>query len=425
MITKKTVILSLIPFTIIGLYIFLFGLNIPFLDQWDVVPLLIKKQQGILSLADLFAQHNEHRPFFPRLIWITLSEFTNYNVNAELWVNLLIAAGTFVFVADRSIKMWARLEISPPPFLIPLMSLLVFNLGQRESWLQGFQTIMFLGTACVIIGVFMLAENSSWRNFLAAIVLGIIATYSMANGLLYWLIGLVIIFITTSKKMRFIRIALWLFLSGMSVGLFLTGWGSGGNLNLGYVFTHILEWSVWILNFLGAPIMTLSYAAWVFGSISVVLYILIIVGVIRTGQWRLLIPYFAIVFFILVTSLSISLGRMELGMNQSVVPRYLTMSVWYWVSLLALLPLLNIKRLYQRALYSMLAVSAAFLMIGGGWSGYKNIYQRIRPVYEAVTSGQVISDELLSRIYSDPVIARSRLDFLCKNNLSVCTDETP
>lgn len=94
------------------------------------------------------------------------------------------------------------------------------------------------------------------------------------------------------------------------------GMGIRRNLNLGYVFIHVLEWSVWILNFLGAPIMTISYAAWVFGSISVVLYIFIIVGVVRTGQWRLLIPYFAIVFFILVTSLSISLGRMELGMNQ-------------------------------------------------------------------------------------------------------------
>ena len=403
----------------IGIYIFLFGLNIPFLDQWEVVPLLIKKQQGLLSFADLFAQHNEHRPFFPRLIWLTLSGFTRYNVNIELWVNLLIAMGTFIFVAGRSMKMWKQLGISTPPLLIPLMSLLVFNLGQRESWLQGFQTVMFLEIACVIIGIFVLAENTSWGNFFGAVALGIIANYSMANGLLYWLIGLIVISITTSKKLRIIRISLWIIFSGICISLFLTGWTSGGHLNFGYAFTHILEWFIWILNFLGAPIMTLWYVAWVFGFISIGLYILIIGHVVRTNQWRPLIPYFAIVLFILVTALSISLGRMEMGMPQSVVPRYLTMSVWYWVSLLALLPLLNMKSLYQHILYSLLTISLVFLMIGGGWRGYVSIHQRILPAYQAVRSGQLVGDDVLIRINPDVDKVRLLLEFLRENKLSV------
>lgn len=87
MATRKVILLSFIPITIVGLYIFLFGLNIPFLDQWEVVSLLQKKQQGLLTLSDLLAQHNEHRPFFPRLIWIALSTFTHYNINVQLWVN--------------------------------------------------------------------------------------------------------------------------------------------------------------------------------------------------------------------------------------------------------------------------------------------------------------------------------------------------
>jgi hypothetical protein len=321
------------------------------------------------------------------------------------------------------VKMWGQLRLSTPPLLIPLISLLVFNLGQNESWLQGYQTLMFLGVACVIIGIFTLAENTSWISFFCAIALGVIANYSMVNGLLYWLVGLIVIFMVTSKELRIIRISLWVLFGGLCVGLFLAGWTSGGHLNIAYVFSHILEWFIWILNFLGAPIMTLWYVAWIFGFVSIGLYILVIGYVIRTHQWKPLIPYFAIVLFILLTAFSASLGRMEMGMPQSVVPRYLTMSVWYWVSLLALLPLLkNMSGLYQRILYSLFAVSLIFLMIRGGWGGYTSLYKRMLPSYQTARSGELVSDEVLFHINPDPDRTRL-LEFLRENKLSVYAEQ--
>jgi hypothetical protein len=423
MISRKAIFISIIPIAIIGIYIFLFGLNFPFWDQWEVVPLLIKKQQGLLFFVDLFAQHNEHRPFFPRLIWVTLAQFTHYNVIAELWLNLLIAVWTFMFFINRTIKMWSQLKVPVSPLLIPLISFLVFNLSQCESWLQGIQTVMFLEMACVVIGLFLLAEIPAWGNFFGAIALGVVANYSMVNGLFYWLVGLIVIWVTTSKKMRIIRISLWIFFSAACIGLFFSGWVSGGQLNFRYVFSHALEWYLWILNFLGAPIMTQWYVAWVFGIISVASYILILGLAIRTGQWKPLVPYFAIVLFILLTTFSISLGRMEIGLIQSTVSRYLTLSVWYWASLLALFPLLNLKIFYQRTFYSLVTISLVFLMVLGGWRGYESLHKRILPAYQAVTSGQPVSDEVLLRIYPFPNIARERLEFLCANKLSACADK--
>jgi len=421
---RKIILLSSIPIAIVSLYIFLFGLNIPFLDQWEVVGLLEKQQQGSLAFSDLFAQHNEHRPFFPRLIWIVLSEFTRYNVNAQLWVNLFIALGTFVFFVSRAVRTMEQRGVDAPWFLIPVLSLLVFNLGQRESWLQGIQTIMFLGTACVLIGFFLLAEGSDWVRFWSAILLGGTATFSMANGLLYWPIGLIVLWITTSPGIRSLRLLLWTAVSFVCIGLFFANWTSSGHLNLLYVLTHPVEWLMWILDFLGSPLMTLWYVAWIFGVLSIVLYSLIIRHLLITRDWKPVVPYFAIAFFILLTGCSISLGRMEMGMRQAVVPRYLTMSVWYWASLFTLLPLLEMKVPHRRILYSLLTASLIFLTIGGGWRGHVSLYQRILPAYQAVQSGQPLSDEALAQISSNPVTARSRLDFLCENKLSVCA-ETP
>lgn len=419
---KKIMFLSLVPIAIVSVYVFLFGLNIPFLDQWEVVGLLEKQQQGGLSFSDLLAQHNEHRPFFPRLIWIVLAGFTQYNVNAQLWANLLIAIGTLVFFVSRSIRTWEQCRVRAPSFLIPLLSLLVFNLGQRESWLQGIQTIMFLGTACVIIGLFLLAESSAWSRFWGAILLGGVSTFSMANGLLYWPIGFIVLWITTPPNTRGLRSLLWAAASFLCIGLFFNNWTSSGHLNLPYVLTHPLEWLLWILDFLGSPLMTLWYVAWFFGLLSIGLYVLILRHMLITREWKPFVPYFAVTLFILLTAFSISLGRMEMGMRQAVVPRYLTMSVWYWASLLTLLPVLNMKIQHQRILYSLLALSLIFLTIGGGWRGHVSLYQRILPAYQAVKSGQPVSEEFLTRISSDTVTARLRLDFLCEYNLSVCAE---
>ena len=421
MISKKIVLLSFIPIVSVGAYIYFFGLNIPFWDQWANVSLLMKQQQGLLSIRDLFAQHNEHRPFFPRLIWIVLARLTHYNVKAEQWTNLFIAVAAFGFFIQRSLRLWRDSNVTVPPSLIPLLSLLVFNLGHRESWLQGFQTVVFLGMACIVIGLFLIAEDAL-IPYGIAILLGVLTTFSMANGLLYWPIGLVVLCLTASSKTRIIKIIAWLVCSSICIGLFLEHWTTTANIQPAYLLAHLFEWLIWILNFLGAPLLAFWYVAWIFGALSVCLYVLVLVKAIKANLWKPMIPYLGISLFILITTFSISLGRMEFGLRQSTVSRYLTMSVWYWASLLVLLPLSNLKPIYLRLLNLFFAASLVFLTIAGGWVGYVRLYQRILPAYEAVTSGQTISDDILVNIYPSPNEIRAQIDFLSEHKLSAWSE---
>ena len=74
-------------------FIYRFGVDVPFWDQWELVPFLDLWASGTLSLGDLFSQHNEHRIFFPRLIMLLLAAATGWNSRAEMWFNfsLLLA----------------------------------------------------------------------------------------------------------------------------------------------------------------------------------------------------------------------------------------------------------------------------------------------------------------------------------------------
>ena len=417
----KVVLLSLLPMGIVSAYIYFFGINIPFWDQWETVSLLMKQHQGTLTLTDLLAQHNEHRPFFPRLIWIALAELTDYNVKAEQWTNLFIAGVVFVFFIHRTIRTWKEYNVTVPPALIPLLSLLVFNLGHRESWLQGFQTVMFLGMACVVVGLFLIGENSR-ITFVIALVLGIIATYSMVNGLLYWPIGLVVLFFTASPETKAVRVISWLVCSSLCIGLFFGNWNSTATIDTSYLLTHVFEWPVWILSFLGAPVLAFWYVAWIFGILSLGLYILVIRKASKGNLWKPMIPYLAIAVFVLITSFLISIGRMEFGLRQSTVSRYLTLSVWYWAALLVLLPLLNLRPVHVHVLNVSLTVCLVFLTIAGGWVGYIRLHQRILPAYEAVVTGQTIRDDVLSNLYPTPSTILPRIDFLRENKLSAWSE---
>ena len=47
-----------------------FAVNIPFMDDWQFVPLLEKAKNGTLTFQELWAPHDEHRLLLPRIIII-------------------------------------------------------------------------------------------------------------------------------------------------------------------------------------------------------------------------------------------------------------------------------------------------------------------------------------------------------------------
>ena len=87
---------------LIGLLVFKNGVDFPVLDEWDgTAPLFEKMADGTLGVADFFAQHNEHRIFFPRLIFFTLGRLTHWNIRAELWVIWFLALVCLFSILDN------------------------------------------------------------------------------------------------------------------------------------------------------------------------------------------------------------------------------------------------------------------------------------------------------------------------------------
>src|SRR5436190_1531208 len=67
------VLLLLCPVISTLVYIARYGVNVPFLDDWLFIEFMQKYMTQGITLHDLFAQHNEARILFPRLVMLGLA----------------------------------------------------------------------------------------------------------------------------------------------------------------------------------------------------------------------------------------------------------------------------------------------------------------------------------------------------------------
>src|SRR4029434_11206048 len=137
------------PALFIGILVFKNGVDFPVVDEWDGAATLFEKMaDGALGFGDFLAQHNEHRIFFPRLIFFGLGRLTHWNVQAELWVIWLLA-----LLCLFNIWQVARQTSSRHMFwLLFAASALLFSPLAVANFLWGFQIGFLLPLTCITAG---------------------------------------------------------------------------------------------------------------------------------------------------------------------------------------------------------------------------------------------------------------------------------
>ena len=82
------------PAALILYLVLRYAIAIPMLDDWEMVPPVVKAHAGTLTFTDLFEQQQEARTFFPRLIFIALSFGKYWDGRAEMILGILICCLT-------------------------------------------------------------------------------------------------------------------------------------------------------------------------------------------------------------------------------------------------------------------------------------------------------------------------------------------
>ncbi len=315
------IFLIIFPFLYAFLYIYLFGVNVPYYDQFlQEVEGIIKYYNGSLSFDFLFSHFNENRPFFERVVSIVLGVITGYNVIYESVLTILITIVSLgvlflMFKKDHGISNISLL------FFVPV-AYYVFNLLQLGNFLFG----LYLGHALTVLmfflAVYLIDETMkiNWKFFIA-ILAAIVGSFSHVTGLVIWPVIFLQICLGDVKD-RSKRLFVW----GISaVALFIvyfTGYEQPGyHPPIFYAFQHYSSGVAGFLTSVGTAVfhdvvlhadLNLLMAPF-FGIFMIALFFILIIVNWKSDVFRANSKWMSLVFFSLLLSAAITIGRSAFG----------------------------------------------------------------------------------------------------------------
>lgn len=332
------ILLGISPPILLIAWINRYAINVPFGDEWALVPLFEKWSNGQLTFRDLYQQHNEHRIPIPKLIYLAFAELTNWNLRAEMFLSVGLCGVTSacVYVLLRRTVGESRREAV---LLWAAANLLIFSPMQAQNWLWGFQLQMFIPTLCLVMTlVIFTSDFASWAKFGGSGLLVALATFSFGNGLLLWPVVALFLILRGESKWW---VAAWLLASAVVLVLYSVGYYRIPRLEP--VTRNWFDYPRYFLVFIGAALARgrdgqLLLGAMITGGVALCVYAAMVVRSCssRAEALRSAAPWLALGPYVIGSAALAAYSRADWGPQQALDSRYVTISHVLYLGLIAL-----------------------------------------------------------------------------------------
>ena len=372
-----------------------FAVNTPSVDQWDMVPLFRSISAHNLTFSQLWHQHNEHRILFPLLVLLANAYLTHWNSVSEMLIGLLFAAITgllLLFMLRDTVRHeWLAIAAAG------LIELFFFSPVQWENWLWGWQVEWFMCVTGSIGSLYALVRSvrspSNRRRevlFVLAALSASIATFCLANGMLVWVVGLIVL---VAYKTRWALVAAWVSSGLLSTVLYYHDYVSlpspeGADLTV--VLHHPILFCEFFVAYFGGIVGPLNgnlRAAGIAGAVLLAALLPLSYFAWQGRQnVRAYVPWLAIIALSVLAGFVTAYGRLGYGIYAALVSRYTAYSLLYVIGIVGVAFTLigrsmgsNAKRLYSS---SVALVCLPFLILGyvEGLHGFSDQSQRLKAI---------------------------------------------
>ena len=351
-----------LPILILFVFIKSFSVNVPVGDDWALLPFFDSLKSGTANFEIFFSQHNEHRIFFPRIIFAILAFSSGWNINVEIWFSFIISIVSFIFICGISqISFGKHLHLSV--IATALSSLIFFSPIQVENWLWGFQIAWFVIISCMISAAYLLSATNFKFKVLVSASLCLVASFSSAHGLLTWIaITPLILSIRRSWKDKVLTLASWYFGFLASVVAYTNGYQKPSyHPDTLFFLKNPIDFLKYFFSLTGSPFnVNQTPIAGILGLFAVSfftyfnwLFLKYLLAKDDNDSNRLLslslAPWLSIGWFAILFALMTSVGRAGFGVEQAMASRYTSISNLLFISCLQIgLLIYSQKRIYLR-----------------------------------------------------------------------------
>lgn len=324
-----------------------YAVPIPMLDDWEMAPLIVKAHSGGLSFADIFAQQQESRTVFPKLIFILFAMGRYWDPRIEMFLSILICCLTTwgIYLLLRK----SNLPAVTGAVAFLLMALLIFSPAQQELWIFASGFPSFVPGCCVVWGLVAIRSNLSMSvKFMVCLTLAVFSSFTLANGLLAWALAFPILLLTQPKPGRIKWAAGWLLAGALCLAIYFWGYIKPHDLPPFGPPESPLAYLQYLLAFLGSGLARVGVgdplaASTAVGGLLLLCYLAALGHALfryRDLEYRARVfPWLALGLYSIGSGCLAALGRIQWGVSQALESRYVTFSLYLTVALIALVPI--------------------------------------------------------------------------------------
>lgn len=239
-----------------------YWVNIPYSDEWTTslgVP-LAKWREGTLQPGDLWAQHTESRPVFPRLAALALvGRAGEWDVRGGMVIGLLAAAGISLLLYS----LLGRGARTPGPWgrgaTLAAMNVLLFSPVGWEIWLWGEGAMVLLPLLCLLAALRVnLSQTFGLRTrALINAALAFVGTFTFSSGLLLWPLAWPLP-CSGERGGKKAPAAIYGLAAAASLAFYFHGFQSSDPQAFPYALTHPGEAMLYLLTWCSVPLLPMK-----------------------------------------------------------------------------------------------------------------------------------------------------------------------
>jgi hypothetical protein len=415
-----------LPVLLTLLYIHAYAVDLPFQDQWAVVPSLMHMEAGHLHWGDIYRQHNEALIPVPMALMLLVAKVTHYDVVAEAYAGYACMLGSLAVLFAFFRRVQRRLPLPTLAFL-PIAAIF---LGWRshEGLLWGFGLTIDVGLMLALLAIWGAIRATESPAFVwLAMAMAVLATFSYGSGLLTWAVGLAILMFPAKGRRSPRLMLLWTTGAVACIAAYFDGY-----------MIHLVPWRTGLAFVLSQPVTAVHYALIYTGAalganpkedglINFALILLFLPAawnVARDAELRkAVLPFAAVLLFLLLTLGPLLSGRMGLGVDQPYyASRYASIAALWTAGIYVFLLAMAARSKPWRY-----ALAAGMLLLAvGAFEGYREGLADARADLPKKTACREIlrdyrmeDDADLSCFYPDVEIGRRMAFWLDEYRLSV------
>ena len=309
--------------------------NVPWGDDWDLIPVVLRAMHGRLEWADLWSQHNEHRMVLVKAIVITLAGLNRFDLRAELWVGFALTVVTLLLLRHLLIGTAGR---ERGEVLTVLASLCLFSTVLFEQWLWPIVAVQWtLQLLALVTLAWALARwPGQWRGLLLGLSVAVAGSLAVAAGVVLTVVPILTAIATSLATGR--RLPAGQLLVGVVVPIAFAAIYVH-NLAVATSETTLADGVAFWFAYLGSP---LGFARpHLSAAIGVVGILLLAAGgaAAAARDFRRALPWMVLAAEAIVVASVTVLGRGFNGSAGAMVSRYAMVAALFWVAVAALVSL--------------------------------------------------------------------------------------